>query len=170
MATETQGASSVNTFLNATGTFLPRTSFVGPRTRHSQIPFETTGPVNYSEFKSPSSGIALRGGDICEWLSESTETIELKFHRLSNEWKRDTKHLSTVSKIAAHPSYLKIVAIGEPAIPLILRDLEVEPNHWFTALHKIARQGPDIPIHIRGDIRNIANKWIEWGKKKNYIE
>ena len=61
-----------------------------------------------------------------------------KFLRLSNEWKRDTGHLSLISQIAAHPSYHDIIAMGESAIPLILRDLETEPNHWFSALSAIA--------------------------------
>ena len=33
------------------------------------------------------------------------EDLADRFLRLSNEWKRDTGHLSLISQIAAHPSY-----------------------------------------------------------------
>ena len=93
-----------------------------------------------------------------------------RFLRLSNEWKRDTGHLSLISQIAAHPSYQDIIAMGESAIPLILRDLETEPNHWFSALSAIADGGPEIPAHKRGNVRAISEAWLKWGKSKKYIE
>ena len=99
-----------------------------------------------------------------------TKRLADRFLRLSNEWKRDTGHLSLLSQIAAHPSYQSIVAMGEPAIPLILRDLETEPNHWFSALSAIASESPEIPVHERGDIRAVSEAWLKWGKSKKYIE
>ena len=98
------------------------------------------------------------------------EGLEDRFLRLSNEWKRDTGHLSLVSQIAAHPSYKGIVAMGEPAIPLILRDLQTEPDHWFSALSAIASGGPEIPVHERGNIRAVSEAWVKWGKTKKYID
>ena len=100
----------------------------------------------------------------------SAEDLADRFLRLSNEWKRDTGHLSLIAQIAAHPSYQDIIAMGEPAIPLILRDLETEPNHWFSALSAIASESPEIPVHERGDIRAISETWLKWGKSKKYIE
>ena len=98
------------------------------------------------------------------------ENLADRFLRLSDEWKRDTGHLSLISQIAAHPSYQAIIAMGEPAIPLILRDLEAEPNHWFSALSAIAGEGPDIPLPERGDMRAISKAWLKWGKSKQFIE
>ena len=92
-----------------------------------------------------------------------------RFLRLSTEWKRDTGHLSLVSQIVAHSSYQSIIAMGESAIPFILRDLEKEPNHWFSALSAIADEGPEIPVHERGDIRAISEAWIKWGRLRNIL-
>ncbi len=100
----------------------------------------------------------------------SAEDLADRFLRLSNEWKRDTGHLSLISQIAAHPSYQDIIAMGESAIPLILRDLETEPNHWFSALSEIVDEGPEIPAHERGNIRAISEAWLKWGKSKQYIK
>ena len=92
------------------------------------------------------------------------EDLADRFLRLSNEWKRDTGHLSLISQIAAHPSYQSIVAMGDSAIPLILRDLETEPNHWFSALSELVDEGPEIPAHDRGNIVAVSEAWIEWRK------
>lgn len=99
-----------------------------------------------------------------------TEGLTDRFLRLSNEWKRDTGHLSLTSQIAAHPSYRGIIAMGESAIPLILRDLEKEPNHWFSALSTIAGEDPEIPTKERGDMKAVSEAWLKWGKTKKYIE
>ena len=60
--------------------------------------------------------------------------------------------------------------MGESAIPLILRDLETEPNHWISALSEIVDEGPEIPAHEKGNITAVSEAWIEWGKRKKYIE
>ena len=101
--------------------------------------------------------------------AESTtpmESLAERFLRLSTEWKRDTGHLSLVSQIAAHPSYQSIIAMGESAIPFILRDLEKEPSHWFSALSAIADEGPEIPVHEKGDVGAISEAWIKWGNEQ----
>ncbi len=136
------------------------------------------------DIRSPSATVGSSGkrrrtststGSASHSFQKSVPTTPAKdladrFLRLSNEWKHDTGHLSLISQIAAHPSYQDIVAMGESAIPLILRDLETEPNHWFSALSAIVDEGPEIPAHVRGDIRAISEAWLKWGKSKQYIE
>ncbi len=100
---------------------------------------------------------------------EGAEDLVEKFQRLSNEWKHDTGHMSILSRIVTHSSYQGIIDMGEQAIPLILKDLEIEPNHWFSALSAIAGDGPEIPAEDKGDMRAISQAWLEWGKSKNYI-
>ena len=131
---------------------------------------ETVGPPINTNLMGASSGRAPAVAAIAHWISASTESIESKFRRLSYDWKYDTGHLSTVSRITEHPSYLGIIAMGEPAIPLILEDLRAEPNHWFRALSSIASEGPHISEHDKGDIRKISEAWLEWGKNNSYIE
>ena len=137
---------------------------------HDRPPFESAGSPSNTQRMRASSGSAPAAAKMTWLLPESHESVEKKFRRLSNEWKRDTGHLSMASRMVAHPSYLSIVAMGEPAIPLILRDLEREPNHWFSALAAIAGEGPKIPTQDRGDMRKISKAWLEWGESKNYIE
>ena len=134
-------------------------------TWHHRPPFESVGSSNNRQRMRASSG-----SGIARLPPELYESIENKFTRLSNEWKRDTGHMSTGSRIAVHPSYLSIVAMGESAIPLILKDIKSEPNHWFSALSAIAGEGPEIPAQYRGDMKRISEAWLEWGKSKHYIQ
>ncbi len=77
--------------------------------------------------------------------------------------------LSSMSKKLAHPAYQKIIALGEPAIPLILRELRDRPGFWFEALKAITRQSP-VPPDERTDARQVRERWLNWGKEKRYIE
>ena len=96
--------------------------------------------------------------------------IEKEFQELARKWKREVGHLSVSSQIAAHPAYRSIIAMGEPAIPLILKDLQAQPDHWFEALVAISDESPDIPEHHKGDLIAISKAWVEWGKMKRHIE
>ena len=135
-----------------------------------RMPLKTEGSPNNMQLAGPSNGIAPIADEIAQLFQRVNENAQSKFQGLAYDWKRDTGHMSTVSRIVAHPSYLGIIAMGESAIPLILKDLAMEPNHWFSALSAIAGERPNIPEHDRGDIKRIAQAWLEWGKSKKYIE
>ena len=107
-------------------------------------------------------------GEHAELKRESN--LEKKFHDCAAAWKRDTGHLSVAGQIAKHPSYRRIVEMGEAAIPLILNDLKKEPNHWFLALSAIANDAPKVAERDKGKMKAISDAWIEWGKDKGYIE
>ena len=168
MRLDTQGASVLDKRPIPKRSSLEYTLFKG--ISNYKTPLETVGPPINTELMRPSSGRAPFVAGAAQLSPALYETIETRFRRLAYEWKRETGHMSTVSRIAEHPSYLGIIAMGEPAIPLILKDLKVEPNHWFPALFSIAGEGPHIPEHDKGDIGKISEAWLEWGKSKNYLE
>ena len=89
---------------------------------------------------------------------------------MDDQWRRDTGHFSLVSQMTRHPAYQSIIEMGEPAIPLILKDLQMKPDHWFPALAAISGESPPIPDEDRGRIGAISKIWIKWGKTKGYIE
>ena len=167
MKIDTQGASVLDKYPISKRSSWGHTHFGGMW--HFRSSSETAGSSN-TQLMRTSTGSSPVIAEILRLLRESYESVEEKFQRLSNEWKHDTGHMSTVSRIVTHPSYLDIIAIGKPVIPLILKDLEMEPNHWFSALHAIEGEGPKISTQDRGDMRIISAAWLEWGKSKNYIE
>lgn len=92
------------------------------------------------------------------------------FRRWADAWKDETGHLSIEGEIASHEAYRNIVAMGAPAVPLILEDLMIEPDFWFIALHEITGELPEVNEDDMGDIDALADAWIEWGKLRGYID
>lgn len=91
-----------------------------------------------------------------------------KFQQLANQWLKDTINMSSVAARVAHPAYLQIIGMGEKAVPLLLRELERRPSHWFPALTAITGENP-IPEEARGRFKEMKEAWLEWGRKNNYI-
>jgi len=58
--------------------------------------------------------------------------------------------------MADHPAYRAIVGLGKPVIPLLLVELELEPDHWFIALHELTGAEP-VPEESRGRIDKMAS-------------
>ncbi len=93
------------------------------------------------------------------------------FTSLVSEWHKERRDASWIVEIAMCPSYQKIIAMGKKrAVPLILKQLEEErdePDHWFWALRILTDANP-VPDEHKGNIVEMANDWIEWGKKNGY--
>jgi hypothetical protein len=93
-----------------------------------------------------------------------------KFKRLIAEWHRERRVVSLVTDMAMCPSYQKIIAMGEVAIPLILSELRTEgdePDHWFWALRVLTEADP-VGESDRGDIIRMAAAWLDWGQSHGY--
>ena len=61
---------------------------------------------------------------------------EQEFLRLVQQWRAETEFSSSLTEMAAHPAYQRIIGMGRLALPMIFRELVAEPDHWFWALHK----------------------------------
>ena len=61
---------------------------------------------------------------------QEPKALEHEFNRLAAEWKEQGEFLSSPTAIADLPAYRAIIALGKPALPLILRDLAKEPESW----------------------------------------
>ena len=94
-------------------------------------------------------------------------SVEERFQQLAAEWRQAVALLSSVTRIVQHPAYQAIIALGEPAILLILRDLEREPDHWFVALRAITGANPVAPEDA-GRMDRMAAAWVRWGKEHGY--
>jgi hypothetical protein len=94
--------------------------------------------------------------------------IEQEFHRLADEWKSGRGPTSSAVKMAAHPAYQRIIAIGkadpDKVVPLLLAELARSPDHWFMALHAITGADP-VPVTSRGRLTEMAAAWIRWWEK-----
>ena len=95
--------------------------------------------------------------------------IERQFNQLASQWEAETGMLSVLSQKVLHPAYQQIIGMGEKAIPLLLKELEREPNHWFWALRSITGANPVKPEN-RGRIKCMAQDWLEWGRDRGYCQ
>jgi hypothetical protein len=91
-----------------------------------------------------------------------------RFQRLAAEWKGQSRYFSNTAQIAMLPSYQRIIGMGLPAVPLILEELQREPNQWFWALEAITEANP-VPPEDAGNVRRMAEAWLEWGKDRGFI-
>lgn len=100
------------------------------------------------------------------------ETEEAKFNRLVNEWHEETDMYSSTPRVTSHSAYLKIIAMGHNAIPLILREMKVRPGHWLPAIEAVTenlREPEENPA--RGCLRSSEARaaWVRWGESKGYL-
>ncbi|MCI0460356.1 MAG: hypothetical protein L0Z62_25670 [Gemmataceae bacterium] len=94
---------------------------------------------------------------------------EEEFQGLVRVWKLDTRSWSSTKRMAKHPAYRQIVSMGKPAIPLLLEELQREPDFWFAALREITGENP-VPPQAAGKIEEMARSWIAWGKSQGYLQ
>ena len=108
-----------------------------------------------------------RGNPAYSFPWVETSGLEVTFLQLAEQWRRETGMLSVVSKMAMHPAYQRIIGMGQPVVPLILRELEQGPDHWFWALQAITGDNP-VPPEQRGNLAEMAAAWLEWGGGHGY--
>jgi hypothetical protein len=87
------------------------------------------------------------------------EDAREKFNRLAWQWKAERGPSSSARRMAAHPAYRAIVAMGKVAVPLLLAELQQQPDHWFIALHELTGADP-VPKEARGRINDMVAAWL----------
>ncbi len=93
--------------------------------------------------------------------------LEKRFRALADEWKSDVEFMSLTSRMVLRPAYQQIIGMGPDAIPLLLRELDERPHHWFWALKSITGCDP-VPERSRGNFEETRAAWLEWGKAQGY--
>ena len=100
---------------------------------------------------------------------DAPANLQTRFRALAGQWRRETGMLSSVSQMAAHPAYQEIIGMGAAAIPLLLRELQEHPDHWFMALYAVSGENP-VPPEYAGRFPKMSEYWLEWGRRQGYID
>jgi hypothetical protein len=103
----------------------------------------------------------------CYYTPLSRYNYQQDFYDLLLNWRRAVKHLSSVAEIAMNPAYQKIIGMGEKVIPLLLRELEKQPDHLFWALKAITGADP-ISSSQQGNLNEMAQAWLKWAAENGY--
>ena len=91
-----------------------------------------------------------------------------QFDKLDDQWERETALLSRSGRAAEHPAYQEIIAVGQPAVPLILKRMQSSGGHRFQALHWITGEDPVDPKD-RGNIAAMQKSRLDWGKRNGAL-
>jgi hypothetical protein len=102
-----------------------------------------------------------------EWATEECDAIEREFESLVKRWKEDNEFQSSLTAIAIHPAYQRIIGMGPAALPLILRDLDHSGGQWFWALQSITGADPVLPEE-RGRVGAMRRAWLAWAEREGY--
>ncbi len=87
------------------------------------------------------------------------------FERLASEWKQQSRYLSNTAQMAMLKPYRQIIGMGWPVVPLILEELQRQPDQWFWALEAITEENP-VSQNIAGQLPPITQAWVEWGVRQ----
>ena len=99
---------------------------------------------------------------------QPSPSLATLFGRLATDW-RESREPGDIHQIAMHRAYQRIVGLGMPVVPYILRELENKPDHWFWALNAITGEDPVSP-DAQGDLRKMVEAWLELGRERGYIK
>jgi len=99
----------------------------------------------------------------------NVRSVEEEFNELANQWHDETDLLSSPSRITGSDTYLKIISMGRRVIPLILEDLKERGGSWYRALRIISDDNP-VSVEARGDVEQMKQSWLQWGRSRGYIE
>lgn len=102
------------------------------------------------------------------WLSRVATDAEQLFDDLAEEWREGTRLSSSFTDLLLHHAYQRIIGMGPVAIPLILRELERDPAHWFWALNAITGEDPVAPEDA-GRLQRMTGAWLDWGRAHGHI-
>jgi hypothetical protein len=78
--------------------------------------------------------------------------VEPRFDGLVESWRRDTQFRSSLTEIIAHPAYLEVIRIGQPVVPLLLREVEKGGRLWSPTLCSITGVQP-VPRECAGNAK-----------------
>lgn len=138
--------------------------------------YDTAGtpPLPWSREITGEIGIHTRGAGVRLWLRMARRAdvapmdAALEFAELAEQWHDDTDDIASISRAISHAAYLKIINIGTPVLPLILRDLRDSGGFWFPALEAITRVrlGAEAERH---SYRLLRALWIRWGEERGLL-
>ena len=97
--------------------------------------------------------------------AEEAATLDKRFTDLAAQWKRERGPHSSSARLAEHPAYQQIIDLGPEVVPLLLRELDHQPDHWFRALQALTGVNP-VPAESRGNLKAMAAAWLAWGREQ----
>lgn len=90
--------------------------------------------------------------------------VRQAFEEYSRNLKEQTRFSSRLADMFENPFHQKIIDLGKAVVPILIRELETDPDHWFYALYCITGENP-IPDGHAGDLKAMTSDWLEWWQR-----
>lgn len=91
------------------------------------------------------------------------DSSKVMFRAITEQWKRETGHLSVFSQKTTHPLYQALIKIGDKVVPYLIEELQKTPKNWFLALRKISHTNP---VRVGASVEEAVLDWTAWWNKK----
>ena len=104
-----------------------------------------------------------------EAQSRKRTDLHQEFITLAEQWREETAGYSITTPEIAHPAYLRIIGMGERALPWIFEQLAEHGDQWYVALHAITGVDP-VPEEDRGRRPKMREAWLGWARENGWIE
>jgi len=95
------------------------------------------------------------------YIADRQHDVGQIFRALADEWSSETADSSLIRKRITHPAYCKIIGLGPEAVPLLLQELDQNPDYWFWALHCITRKDP---VRRGATFDETVQDGLTWGR------
>ena len=93
--------------------------------------------------------------------------ISIRLRGFIDNWRKETKFSSSISKMVQNTNFKNILSLGKPAVPAILNEIHFAPSNLVWALNYI--EGFNIsktPVTIE----EACKKWVKWGFNNHLIK
>ena len=97
------------------------------------------------------------------------QAIESEFTRLADAWEMETRFMSNTTLMCQNWHYQCIIGLGVPVLPFIFKRLEEKGGHWFWALGAITGAESIIPEKFSGNVAQMTEHWLAWGRERHYL-
>ena len=105
--------------------------------------------------------------DLDESLRHALDSARRQlFEDLVTAWKAETVFVSSVTEKWSHPAYESIIAMGKPAIPLILEQIGDGERLWTQALLSITAENPAEATRTPEEAQQA---WLKWGEVSGWL-
>ena len=102
-----------------------------------------------------------------ESLSHALDSARRQiFDDLVTTWQTETVFVSSVTEKWSHPAYQQIIAMGKPAIPLILEQIGDGERLWTQALLSITSENPAEATRTPEEAQEA---WLKWGEVSGWL-
>lgn len=99
---------------------------------------------------------------------DQSERLKVDFQKFAGLWKSTQSSASAPEDVAGDWPYRAIIALGPEVVPLILHELEKQPDDWFWALAILTGENP-VPEQDRGKTLEMTKAWLKWGRENDKL-